>query len=151
MFNPVSIGGSVVPHLTLCVKHRAVILVVEDDPSLRTTMCAVLTLKNFFPVPAENVDSALKILGAEHIDAIVLDVRLPDPTGRYRSGLNLLKFIRATSEYAHTPVIVLTGSPLSHYEEELARTNGAHVFYKPQPYLVVFDYLSGLLERPASA
>ena len=91
-------------------------------------MCAVLALKNLFPIAAENIDAALKILGAEHIDAIVLDVRLPDPTGRYRSGLNLLTFIRATSEYANTPVIVLTGSPLSPYEEELARTNGAHVF-----------------------
>ena len=131
--------------------HRAVILVVEDDVSLRTTMCAVLTLKNYFPVPAENVDSALKVLGAEHVDAVVLDVRLPDPTGMYRSGLNLLKFIRATSEYAHTPVIVLTGGELSHYEEEMARNNGAHVFYKPQPYSILFDYLRGLLEPPATA
>ena len=131
--------------------HRAVILVVEDDVSLRTTMCAVLTLKNYFPLPAENVDTALKILGAEHVDAILLDVRLPDPTGMYRSGLNLLKFIRATSEYARTPVIVLTGSELTPYEEELARSNGAHVFYKPQPYSVLFDYLTGLLEPPASA
>ena len=114
-------------------------------------MCAVLTLKNYFPVPAENVDAALKVLGAEHIDAIVLDVRLPDPTGRYRSGLNLLKFIRATSEYANIPVIVLTGGELSRYEEEMARTNGAHVFYKPQPYSILFDYLRGLLETPASA
>ena len=131
--------------------RRAVILVVEDDVSLRTTMCAVLTLKNYFPVPAENVDAALKILGAEHVDAIVLDVRLPDPTGRYRSGLNLLKFIRATSEYVNVPVIVFTGGELSHYEEELARTNGAHVFYKPQPYSILFDYLRGLLEPPVSA
>lgn len=131
--------------------HRAVILVVEDDVSLRTTMCAVLTLKNYFPVPAENVNSALKILGAEHVDAVVLDVRLPDPTGMYRSGLNLLKFIRATSEYAHTPVIVLTGGELTHYEEEMARTHGAHVFYKPQPYSVLFDYMRRLLEPPASA
>jgi DNA-binding response OmpR family regulator len=131
--------------------YRAVILVVEDDPTLRTTMCAVLTLKGFFPLPAESVDTALKVLGAEHIDAIVLDVRLPDPTGMYRSGLNLLKFIRATSEYANTPVIVLTGGPLSAYEEELARTNGAHVFYKPQPYALLFDYLTDLLEPPASA
>ena len=131
--------------------YRAVILVVEDDPTLRTTMCAVLTLKDFFPLPAESVDAALKVLGAEHIDTIVLDVRLPDPTGMYRSGLNLLKFIRATSEYANTPVIVLTGGPLSAYEEKLACTHGAHVFYKPQPYAVLFDYLTDLLEPPASA
>ena len=41
--------------------HRAVVLVVEDDVSLRTTMCAVLTLKNYFPIGAESVESALRV------------------------------------------------------------------------------------------
>ena len=63
------------------MKRRPVVLVVDDESSIRTTMCAVLTLKDFLPVPADSVDAALKVLGAEHIDAMVLDVRLPDHTG----------------------------------------------------------------------
>ena len=129
--------------------HRAVVLVVEGEASLRTTMCAFLTLRNFFPLGADNVESALKILGAEHVDAIVLDVRLPDPTGLCRSGLNLLQFLRTTPEHAHVPVIVLTGMPLSPSEEEIVRVNGAQVFHKPQPYAVLLDYLSELLDAPA--
>ena len=88
--------------------RRATILVVEDDSSLRTTMCAVLALKNFCPLGADSVDAALKILGAEHVDAMVLDVRLPDPTGVHASGLTLLKFLRATNEYARLPVLFFT-------------------------------------------
>lgn len=136
--------------LQLRVKCRAVVLVAEDEASLRSTMCAFLTLKNFFPLGAENVEAALKILGAEHVDAIVLDIRLPDPTGRHGSGLNLLKFLRATTEYARVPVIILTGRPLSPADRETVLVHRAHVFYKAQPYTVLFDSLSRLLDESTS-
>jgi DNA-binding response OmpR family regulator len=128
---------------------RAAILVVEDETSLRTTMCAALTLMGFMTHQAQSVDEALKILGAEHVDAIVLDVRLPDPTGLQTSGLHLLRFVRATPEHAHIPVLVFTGVPLSPSEAETVRANGGHVFYKPQPYRVLIDQLNELLNTSA--
>jgi DNA-binding response OmpR family regulator len=130
--------------------RRAAVLVVEDDPSLRTTMCAVLALKNFSPLAADTVEAALKILGVEHVDAMVLDVRLPDPTGVHTSGLTLLKFLRATTDYASLPVLIFTGMPLSPSELELVRASGAHVFYKPQSYSVLFELLGGLLHPPGA-
>ena len=66
------------------------------------------------------------------MNAIVLDVRLPDLTGRQPSGLNLLKFIRAMPEYADLPVLIFTGAQLSPVEEEIVRANRGHLFYKPQ-------------------
>lgn len=128
---------------------RAAVLVVEDETSLRTTMCAALTLMGFITHQAGSVDEALKILGADHVDAIVLDIRLPDPMGLQMSGLHLLRFVRATDEHAHIPVLVFTGVPLSPAEEEMVRTNGAHVFYKPQPYRVLIDQLNELLNASA--
>lgn len=127
---------------------RSTVLVVEDETSLRTTMCASLTLMGFITHQAESVDAALRILGAEHVDAIVLDVRLPDSTGLQKSGLHLLRFVRATPEHAHIPVVIFTGVPLSPAEEEIVRQNGAHVFYKPQPYLVLINQLTELLNAP---
>lgn len=124
---------------------RAAILVVEDEASLRTTMCATLTLMGFMTHQAESVDAALKILGAERVDALVLDVRLPDPTGLQQSGLHLLRYLRATPEYVHLPVLIFTGVPLSASEEELVRGHGGHIFYKPQPYMVLIDQLKELL------
>jgi len=128
---------------------RAAILVVEDEASLRTTMCATLTLMGFRAHQAESVDAALKILDAEHVDAIVLDVRLPDPTGLQQSGLHLLRYLRAMPEHAHLPVLIFTGVPLSPSEEESVRLNGGHVIYKPQPYLVLINRLNELLKLPA--
>ena len=126
---------------------RSSVLVVEDESSLRTTMCAALTLMGFGTHQADSVDAALKILGVEHVDAIVLDVRLPDPTGLQKSGIHLLRFVRATPEHAQIPVIIFTGVPLSPAEEESVRQHGGHVFYKPQPYAVLINQLNDLLKE----
>jgi DNA-binding response OmpR family regulator len=127
---------------------RSTVLVVEDETSLRTTMCASLTLMGFITHQADSVDAALRILGAEHVDAIVLDVRLPDSSGLQKSGLHLLRFVRATPEHARIPVLIFTGVPLSPTDEETVRQNGAHVFYKPQPYVVLINHLNELLNAP---
>jgi CheY-like chemotaxis protein len=129
---------------------RSTVLVVEDEPSLRTTMCASLTLMGFITHPADSVDAALRILGAEHVDAIVLDVRLPDSSGLQKSGLHLLRFVRATPEHAQIPVLIFTGVPLSPAEEETVRQHGGRVFYKPQPYAVLINELTELLKTAAS-
>src|SRR5262245_61560893 len=92
------------PHMT----SRAAVLVVEDDETVRTTICAALTLVGFRSVQAGNIDAALKVLGAERIGAVVLDVRLPDTLGLRRSGLSLLRFLRATAEYRDVPVLIFT-------------------------------------------
>jgi DNA-binding response OmpR family regulator len=131
------------------MNSRAVVLVVEDESHLRTTLCAVLALRGFLPLPAENVETALKFLGTERVDAIVLDLRLPDPTGLNQSGLDLLRFIRASAEHAQTPVVVFTGTPLSAAEQEIVRSHRAEVFFKPQPYAVLCDHLNVLLEGSA--
>ena len=125
--------------------HAPIVLVVEDEPSVQTTLCATLTLMGFKTCHADTVDSALKILGTEHIDAVSLDIRLPDPEGLQQTGLSLLAFLRATAEYAHVPVLIFTGIPLSPEDEELVRRHDAHVFYKPQPYAVLIEHLNRFL------
>lgn len=127
------------------------ILVVEDDHLLQTTLCATLTLSNFTPHRADNVDEALRILGRERIEAVTLDVRLPDPKGLKRSGLALLSFLRATPDYAHVPVVIFTGMQLSPEDEALARKHDAEVFMKPEPYATLISHLNQLLDRKPAA
>jgi DNA-binding response OmpR family regulator len=127
------------------------VLVVEDDASVQTTLCATLALLGFTPHHAQTIDDALGILGREHIDAVTLDIRLPDPKGLQRSGLSLLAFLRATPEYANVPVVIFTGMPLSENDEALARKHGAEVFYKPQPYSVLVSQLNRSLDREPAA
>ena len=131
--------------------HVPVVLVVEDEQPVRTALCAALTNGGFKAYPAEHVDAALTMLGSEHIDAVCLDVRIPDPRGQHRNGLTLLRFLRATAEYANVPVIIVTGAALSHEETVLARAHDAQVFHKPQAHAVLIEHLSRLLENSPAA
>jgi PleD family two-component response regulator len=74
------LGLSNFPESTETVRHMvsasSVVLVVEDEPSVQTTLSATLAVTGFRTHHADTVESALKILGAEHVDAVMLDVRL---------------------------------------------------------------------------
>ena len=125
--------------------HAPVVLVVEDEPSVQTTFCATLTLMGFKTQHADTVDRALEILSTERVDAVSLDVRLPDPKGLERSGLTLLAYLRASKEHAHLPVLIFTGQPLSQEEEILIQQHNAEVFYKPQRYTTLVECLTRML------
>ena len=122
------------------------VLVVEDEASIRTTLCATLATAGFRPHQADNVDAALKVLGTEHVDAIVLDVHIPDPTGFHRTGLSLLKFVRASAGHAETPVMIFTATPLSPSDELIVRVNRGCLFYKPHGFSELLEQLSDLLD-----
>jgi hypothetical protein len=81
------------------------------------------------------------------VDAVSLDVCVPDPKGLDRSGLSLLTLLRETPGYAALPALIFTGLPLSIEEEDAARKLNAPVFYKPQPYSVLIQHLNRQLRR----
>jgi DNA-binding response OmpR family regulator len=128
---------------------RPAVLLVEDDASVRTTLSAALTLVGFRVYQADRLDMALELLGTEHIDAIVLDVHIPDSTGARRSGLELLAFIRASGDLAELPAMIFTGQELSRAEALVARTHGARVFYKPQGTAELIDHLATVVQTAA--
>jgi len=127
-----------------------VVLVLEDDPAVQTTLCTMLAHAGFTAHHAVTVDEALAILRREHVDAVSLDVKVPDPKGLERSGLSLLTTLRAMPGYATVPALIFTGMPLSFEEEDAARKLNASIFYKPQPYAVLIQHLNRQLQpRPA--
>jgi two-component system, sensor histidine kinase len=128
-----------------------VVLVVEDEPLVQQTLCAALTLMGFQTRRADNVDAALAILANERIDAVSLDIRIPDQKGLQRSGLSVLAHLRSVEEYAVAPVLIFTGIPLSSEDAELVGRHNARVFYKPQRYSVVIEELRRLLGKASAA
>jgi CheY-like chemotaxis protein len=121
------------------------ILVVEDDPAVHATFCSMLRTLGFTTFQADTVDEAKRLLELETIDAITLDVTLPDPSGSRQSGLSLLEYLRATPAYAKLPVLIFTGTFLSHDDEMFAKKHGAEIHYKPQPYYELAAHLNRLL------
>ena len=121
-------------------------LVLEDDPSIRATLCTMLAHAGFTTLSAQTVEDAFAILARERVDAVSLDVRVPDPKGLDRSGLSLLATLRTMPGYASLPAMIFTGMPLTLEEEAVARTLNASIFYKPQPYSVLIQHLNRQLQ-----
>lgn len=75
------------------------ILVVDDEPGVRTALQGILEDEGFEVASAETGEEGLEMLGAERYDAVLLDVWLPGA-----DGLATLKTLR---ERNHDPAVVM--------------------------------------------
>lgn len=80
------------------------VLIVDDEKSIRLTLRAFLADAGHEVQLAEDVDSALALLGRTEIDVVVTDIILPR-----RTGMDLLRALRDAA--SRIPVIVMTGEP----------------------------------------
>ncbi len=80
------------------------VLLVDDDPELRTALIEQLKLhEEFEPMAVENASQGLTKAKNERFDVILLDVNLPDMDGR-----ELCKLMRRQG--IKTPIIMLTAA-----------------------------------------
>ena len=80
------------------------ILVVDDEPDMRTLLTLILTRSGFEPVEASTGEEALEVAaGAERIDLVLLDLNLPG-----LNGLEVLEKWHADGYSADVPVLMLT-------------------------------------------
>ena len=78
------------------------ILVVDDDPNVRTTSVAVLRNKGYEVRAAEDGFAALAELRRSVPDVIISDLGMPN-----MSGFELLSIVRR--RFPHVPVIAISG------------------------------------------
>ena len=74
------------------------LLLVEDDPDIRRTLARGLSEQGASVVSVATAVEAIKAVGSERPDAMVLDLGLPD-----LDGSDVLALVRATSD---VPVVV---------------------------------------------
>ena len=84
------------------MNEKIKLLIVDDEPSLRTIMKDELMQKGFDVKDAESGEDALEILKKDRHQIVILDVRMPE-----MDGLEVLKRIRANN--LADKVIMLTG------------------------------------------
>jgi DNA-binding response OmpR family regulator len=85
------------------------VLLVEDDPALRTFLADNLAADGFVTLLAESLGEGMRMLEHRRPDIALIDVGLPDG-----SGLELIARVRAADGLASrvdpaTPLVVLTG------------------------------------------
>ena len=100
------------------------VLVVDDDPTQRRLIQAVLERENFAVVQAENGQQALDRLAAAPVDAIVLDWVMPG-----LSGLETLREMRQRG--VGTPVLLLTANAGVDKVVEAMQAGAQDFFVKP--------------------
>jgi DNA-binding NtrC family response regulator len=84
--------GSLIPH----------ILVVDDDPVVRSQLVRLYTHSGYTVVPVSSAEQALKQLADGNIDFVITDIKLPG-----MDGVELIA--RMQENYSDVPVIAITG------------------------------------------
>src|SRR3989442_11189827 len=78
------------------------ILVIDDDPRIRSSLVDTLELEAFEVVSAGDAETALQQVSADLPEVVILDLRLP--------GLDGMEALRKLKEIApQLPVVILTG------------------------------------------
>jgi two-component system, OmpR family, response regulator MprA len=80
---------------------RVRILVVDDEPAVRVALERALKLEHYDVEMAADGKEALDLLATRHVDALVLDIGMPEV-----DGLEVCRRLRAAGD--HTPVLMLT-------------------------------------------
>jgi putative two-component system response regulator len=80
------------------------VLIVDDEPSLRMTLCAFLKKEGYEAFNAPSALIALEFLADHDVDVVVTDIIMPGMT-----GIELMDRIRKLSQEIR--VIVMTGEP----------------------------------------
>ena len=113
------------------------ILIIDDETSIRITLCEFLKQEGYTVITAENVQIAMQRLKGNEVDVVLSDIIMPQ-----ESGISLLKYVHEFSPDIR--VIMMTGEPTVDTAVEAIRL-GAH------DYLTKPVYRSALIKAVGHA
>ena len=115
------------------------ILLVDDDPALRTLLRTTFEVADVAVVEAEDAVAARRKIRRARPDVIVLDINMPGTT-----GLELCAELKSAPATRDIPIVLLTGSERG---AEAAKKAGANAFvrkpFSPLELLSVAERLAG--------
>lgn len=104
------------------------ILVVDDEPSVRTVVRMTLEKAGYDVLEAENGEKAIEVINTGEnrlvLDAVICDIRMPKI-----NGVQAIDYFQR--EYPHVPVIVLTAYPETQMAVSFIRNGVADYLIKP--------------------
>jgi two-component system, OmpR family, response regulator MprA len=120
------------------------VLVVDDDPAVRRSLATALGRDGYEVQAADGGGAALACLVAASVDAIVLDVAMPEP-----NGLEVCRRLRARGDT--TPILMLTARDL--VDDRVAGLDAGADDYLVKPFALaeLRARLRALLRRGAAS
>ena len=102
----------------------ATVLLVDDEPGIRSALTRTLTRFGHEAVTAANVTEALRALSSHHVDLIISDWHMPGV-----DGLDFLRMLRDDDQT--TPVIMLTAFGTIEHAVAAMRAGATNYLTKP--------------------
>jgi two-component system, OmpR family, response regulator MprA len=123
---------------------RMRVLVVDDDAAVRRSLSTALGRDGYEVLAAPGGDAALAHLAAARVDAIVLDVAMPEP-----NGLEVCRRLRSCGD--QTPILMLTARDL--VDDRVAGLDAGADDYLVKPFALteLRARLRALLRRSAAS
>ena len=85
-------------------RERVRVLVVDDEQAICKALASALQRAGYDALTAQAGDGALALLGAEHVDVLLLDLRIPDTRGDV-----VFELAAATHPHLRQQTIFMTG------------------------------------------
>jgi two-component system response regulator MprA len=123
---------------------RVRVLVVDDDRAVRESLVTALGRDGYDVLAADGGGSALAQVAAAAVDAIVLDVAMPEP-----NGLEVCRQLRSRGD--RTPILMLTARDL--VDDRVAGLDAGADDYLAKPFALIElrARLRALLRRTGSS
>ena len=83
---------------------RVRVLVVDDEPAICRALTIALTRAGYDVLSAQSGDGALSVLATEHVDVMVIDLRIPDTRGDV-----VFELAAATHPHLRKQTLFMTG------------------------------------------
>ena len=121
--------------------HQAKILYVEDNPSNRALIEAIIARNaNFHLYAVSTIQEAKSFLVKSTPDIALIDLNLPDG-----SGVNLVEHIQNNAKHAHIPILILSADATPASIGRLTRMGIYEYFTKPLDIAAFNQTLNKLL------
>jgi CheY-like chemotaxis protein len=118
------------------------VLIADDSIAVRKVAERLLTEAGFGVTLAANGEEALAYLAKEKPDLVVSDVIMPD-----KSGYEVCAFVRARSELANTPVLLISGIVNDEVTKQAESCHADGVLKKPFQGTALKDRVLELLAK----
>lgn len=120
-----------------------VVLVADDNEAVRYITCRTLRHANFVTVEARWGQEAVEQAHRSRPDIIILDMNMPD-----QSGLTTLQQLRADPCTASIPVVFLSATAHSRFEQQQAEELGASAYlFNPVQLDTLVAVIEGSIQR----
>jgi CheY-like chemotaxis protein len=85
-------------------EDKKTILVVDDEPDVRTFLSTLLEDNGYTVITAEDGVDALERVKASRPDLITLDITMPE-----KSGVRFYRDVKESDAYKAIPIVIVTG------------------------------------------